>query len=104
MSLTRTQVIEHVRTLADATNATTDFPALFVLLCAARAFDREWAALLDAVPYYRVATRTHTATSTDATNGGVPLSALDSGSGASKQRTYRVRQVLRGQDPLGAVP
>lgn len=100
MSINRNDVVTHVRTLADAKNATVDYPPEFVLLVAERVFDREWAGLLDAVPFYRVQKRTYTATSADAATGGIALTALDSGTGATKQRTYKVLQAERNADRL----
>lgn len=50
------------------------------------AMDREWKRILNAAPYYRVGRRTPTSSST----GYYALSDLDSGSGDSAQRLYRV--------------
>lgn len=55
-------------------------------------FDAEWSEILNAAPYFRFAQRSVTSDS----NGQVPYSALNGGSGDSAQNWYRILSVTNG--------
>lgn len=92
MAFTRDELVTEIRSLADAENDTR-WTATTVLRHLDVAFDREWARILQADPYYRVQTLTP---AVDA-NGIIAQSALSTGSGDSERRFYRVIGVTAGK-------
>lgn len=89
MPLTRDSLILRARQMADAVNATGDWPDDLVIALAETVLDNEWAQLLASAPWLRTSPRTVVL---DAV-GTASLAALDAGSGDTAERLFRVREV-----------
>jgi hypothetical protein len=91
MSVTRGQLISDTREFMDAV-ASARWSDSLIQTVLSSVYDEEWSNILNAAPYYTFAQRLV------ATNGSgqVPFSALDSGSGDTKQHWYRILSVSDG--------
>jgi hypothetical protein len=91
MSVTRGQLISDTREFMDAVASARWSDALIQTVLSS-VYDEEWSNILNAAPYYTFAQRLV------ATNGSgqVLFSALDNGSGDTKQHWYRILSVSDG--------
>lgn len=94
MSMTRDEMVTAIRFYMDASEDEGRWNNTIILQVLDSVFDTEWSRLLGVAPYYRFATRSVTTTSA----GVFPLdSSLNSGSGDSAQKWYRIITITDSQ-------